>query len=235
MGGLFRIVAIRAERVPWLACLAFPDAFAFPQLTHPSPLCTPSPRAAYQSLKRSNEALQAEAGAARCSLEAARAREAGLLEAERVAAADAHTLRASLTIPSVETEAAAAAEVRDLQIRRLEETVARLLRDAQEKASEAERRLAAHTERTATVTEERDAWAVRSMEWEAEAGRLNEKLGVSQEKADNLQRELEAAVTVARDLVASRREVQLELRAELEVAQVGRCVLSGVQVKNSLK
>lgn len=172
----------------------------------------------------SNEALQAEAGAARCSLEAARVREAGLLEAERAAAADAHTLRASLAIASAETEAAAAAaaEARDLEVRRLEETVARLLGDAHEKASEAERQLAAHTEQEAAVTEERNAWAVRSAEWETEAGRLSGELVVSQEKATNLQRELEAANTMARDLVASRREVELELRAELEVAQVKR-------------
>lgn len=144
-----------------------------------------------------------------------------LLEAERAAAAEAHTLRASLAKASVATEAAAAT-ARDLQVRKLEETVGRLQGDAQEKSSEAERQLAAYTEQAATVAEERNAWALRSGEWEAEAGRLNGELAASQKKAADLQQELEAAVAIACDLVASRREAEQELRIELEVAQVGR-------------
>lgn len=246
---------IRAEAIPGLTCMAFPDtpanklvlallsefprgspfigtkftirAFLLPTTRAPF---TRYPRVAPQSLTRSNGALQAEAEAARCSLEATRAREAGLLEAERAATADAHTLRASLAMASVETETAAAtaAEAKDLEVRRLEEKVTRLLQDAQEKACQVERQLAVHTEQAATAAEERKAWAVRSTEWETEGRSLNAELGISKEKAADLEKELEAAVAVGRDLVSSRREVERELRIELEVAQVGRCVRFGM-------
>eukprot|EP00903_Cladosiphon_okamuranus_P008750 g8382.t1 len=174
-----------------------------------------------ESLKRSNEAVQAEAKAARCSVEATRPQEAGLLKAERTVAADACALHASPAMASIETEAAAAkaTKARGLEVRRLEEKMTRLLEDAQERAFQAERQLAVHKEQAAKAAEESNTWAVRSKEWEAEAERLAEELEISQEKVVDLEKELEAAVAVARDQVASRREVERALRIELEVAQ----------------
>lgn len=168
-----------------------------------------------QSLRRSNKALHAGA-------EAARVREAGLLEARQATAADAHTLRASRVKGLAATEAAAAAAARDPEVRNLEETAARLYGDAQERAAEAERRLAAYAEQAATLAEERNTWALRSTEWEAEVGRLDGELVVSQKQAADLQKELEAAVAKERDQVASRWELEQELRAKLQAAQVRR-------------
>lgn len=126
---------------------------------------------------------------------------------------------------------AAAAAARELEVRKLEETVARLQRYAEEELSEAKRQLAIRTEEAATAAEERDAWVVRSGEWEWEAGRLAGEVEALCRKAAGLENEVEAAVATARDLEARLREVEdgaaaargreAELSDQLGVAQVG--------------
>lgn len=228
------------------------SAFSVPfPLQPPNPYSlTRHPVGLTQGILEYNKALQAELDEARASEEAARTREARLLEAERAAAADADTLRASLAKASTATGAAAAAAAaaeakatayaaakvdaerdaraasrreakaaaaRELEVRKLEETVACLQRGAPQegaRSKEAERPLEARIEEAvAAVAEERNAWAVRSGEWEGKAERLAGELQASDEKAADLQRELEAAVAMARDLVASEREVEEEAAA----------------------
>lgn len=236
-----------------------------------------------QGVKISNKALLAEVDSARLSQEALRVREAGLLEAERAAAADADALRASLATASVAAEAAvaaaasaeakaaahaakagreaatasqrenqvataaaaaaaaaaaegsaavaAAAEARELEVRKLEETVARLQKHAEEELSEVKRELAVRTEEAAAAEEERDAWAVRSGAWEREAERLAGEVEVLSGKAAGLKIEVEAAVATASDLEARLRKAEdgaakakgreAELSDQLGVAQVG--------------
>lgn len=164
-------------------------------------------------------AAAADADALRTSL--AKASAATEVAATAAAAAEAKATAYAAAKSGAEREVSAANQseiqvaARELEVRKLEDTVGRSRRDAQEGArSESERQREARIEEAVTaVAEERNAWAMRSREWEDEAVRLGGELEASDEKATNLQQELQEAVAMTRDLVPSGREDEGEVAA----------------------
>lgn len=144
----------------------------------------------------------------------------------------------------VDQRAGQEAAARKLELRalreslmRLEEDRDRLIRAAEDEASVTERRLALSSRETATATEERDAWAVRSGEWEYEATRLGDELKASKRETEDVRQELEMALATAelelagakegltrvdqlKEKTAAAETREAGLRDELETAQV---------------
>lgn len=95
-----------------------------------------------------------------------------------------------------------------------------LLETAQKKISKTDRDLAACSQEAAAMVRERDSWAVKSGEWEAEATRLESASNAAVEKAERARtkcRELEAEVeAVKRKFVATEKGLARadKLRAE---------------------
>lgn len=198
-----------------------------------------------ESLLEAERAAVVEADSHRMSLaEACReaAATAAVTDAATIAAAEreAKAIRDAelvATTAQVETKATIKAlAARDTELMALKEDAARsiqedrsrweeLLEASREKASKAEQQLEVSCEKEATATREREAWAVRSGEWEAEAERLTDALKVAVKDTAGGREEYEVAVALARRQLVEAKEgfIKLEqLRAEEATAALDR-------------